>query len=51
MEVALPLHTMRADIDYGVAAAYTNYGKLGVKCWIYKGEILDKKADKKGGMN
>ena len=39
-EGSLPLHTLRADIDYGVAAAYTNYGKLGVKCWIYKGEIL-----------
>lgn len=52
MEGSLPLHTLRADIDYGTAAAYTNYGKLGVKCWIYKGEILGKKtADKKGGIN
>lgn len=42
MEGSLPLHTLRADIDYGVSAAYTNYGKLGVKCWIYKGEILSK---------
>lgn len=53
MEGSLPLHTLRADIDYGTAAAYTNYGKLGVKCWIYKGEILGKKtAEKKeGGIN
>lgn len=52
MEGALPLHTLRADIDYGVASAFTNYGKLGVKCWIYKGEILGKKsAENKGGMN
>ena len=49
MEGSLPLHTIRADIDYGEASAYTNYGKLGVKCWIYKGDILDKKAPKKGG--
>lgn len=53
MEGSLPLHTIRADIDYGVAAAYTNYGKLGVKCWIYKGEILGKpaKQDNKGGQD
>jgi small subunit ribosomal protein S3 len=52
MEGSLPLHTLRADIDYGTAAAYTNYGKLGVKCWIYKGEILGKKtAEKIGGIN
>ena len=38
----LPLHTLRADIDYAETAAYTNYGKLGIKCWIYKGEILSK---------
>ena len=53
MEGSLPLHTLRADIDYGTAAAYTNYGKLGVKCWIYKGEIIGKKAttENKGGIN
>ncbi len=51
MEGSLPLHTIRADIDYGSAAAYTNYGKLGVKCWIYKGEILAaKKSSDKGGQ-
>lgn len=42
-EGSLPLHTLRADIDYGTASAYTNYGKLGVKVWIYKGEIIPSK--------
>jgi small subunit ribosomal protein S3 len=37
---SVPLHTLRADIDYGFAEASTTYGKLGVKVWIYKGEIL-----------
>ncbi len=37
----LPLHTLRADIDYGFSQAYTTYGVIGVKTWIYKGEILD----------
>jgi small subunit ribosomal protein S3 len=37
----LPLHTLRADIDYGVAEAHTTYGVIGIKTWIYKGEILD----------
>ena len=37
----LPLHTLRADMDYGFAQAYTTYGVIGVKCWTYKGEILD----------
>ena len=50
MEGTLPLHTLRADIDYGTAAAYTNYGKLGVKCWIYKGDILPVKLSDKGGQ-
>jgi small subunit ribosomal protein S3 len=36
----LPLHTLRADIDYGFSQAYTTYGVIGVKCWVYKGEIL-----------
>ena len=52
MEGSLPLHTLRADIDYGVSSAFTDYGKLGVKCWIYKGEILSKSAKQdKGGIN
>jgi small subunit ribosomal protein S3 len=37
----LPLHTLRADLDYGFAQAYTTYGVIGVKCWTYKGQILD----------
>jgi len=37
----LPLHTLRADLDYGFAQAYTTYGVIGVKCWVYKGEILE----------
>jgi len=39
----LPLHTLRADVDYGVAEARTTYGVIGVKCWIYNGEILEQK--------
>jgi small subunit ribosomal protein S3 len=37
----LPLHTLRADVDYGFSQAYTTYGVIGVKVWIYKGEVLD----------
>ena len=50
-EGKVPLHTLRADIDYAVAEANTTYGKIGVKCWIYKGEVLPEKtgsAKKKG---
>ena len=36
----IPLQTLRADIDYGFAEAATTYGRIGVKCWIYKGEVL-----------
>ena len=43
---SIPLHTLRANIDYGTARAATTYGALGVKVWIYKGEILEK-ANKK----
>ncbi|QOR34584.1 30S ribosomal protein S3 [Clostridium sp. 'deep sea'] len=39
----IPLQTLRADIDYGVATAYTTYGQLGIKVWIYKGEVLPRK--------
>lgn len=39
-EGTIPLQTIRADIDYGTAEAHTTYGRLGVKVWIYKGEIL-----------
>jgi small subunit ribosomal protein S3 len=37
----LPLHTLRADIDYGFAQAYTTYGVIGIKTWVYKGDLLD----------
>lgn len=42
-EGKVPLHTLRADIDYGFAEADTTYGKIGVKVWIYKGEVLPEK--------
>jgi small subunit ribosomal protein S3 len=44
----IPLQTLRADIDYGFAEADTAYGKIGVKTWIYKGQVLPKKAKKEG---
>lgn len=40
----LPLQTLRADIDYGFCGAFTTYGVIGVKCWIYKGDILDSRG-------
>ena len=43
-EGTIPLHTLRADIDYATAEADTTYGKTGVKVWIYKGEILKGKG-------
>lgn len=45
-EGKVPLHTLRADIDYGFAEADTTYGKIGVKVWIYKGEILPEAKNK-----
>ncbi|MDR1018025.1 MAG: 30S ribosomal protein S3 [Lachnospiraceae bacterium] len=47
-EGTIPLQTLRADIDYGFAEADTTYGKVGVKVWIYKGEILPGKVNKEG---
>ena len=44
-EGTIPLQTIRADIDYGFAEANTTYGKIGVKCWIYKGEVLADRAN------
>lgn len=44
----IPLQTLRADIDYGFAEADTTYGKLGVKVWVYHGEVLPTKANKEG---
>ena len=48
-EGKVPLHTLRAVIDYGESTAHTTYGSCGIKVWIYKGEILNKEylADKK----
>ena len=48
-EGTIPLQTLRANIDYGFAEATTTYGKTGVKVWIYKGEVLPVKAQKKEG--
>jgi small subunit ribosomal protein S3 len=45
-EGRVPLHTLRADIDYGLSEAKTTYGIIGVKCWIFKGEIADKEMAK-----
>jgi small subunit ribosomal protein S3 len=42
-EGRVPLHTLRSEIDFGITEAYTTYGKIGVKVWVYKGDILDKK--------
>ena len=47
-EGTIPLQTLRADIDYGFAEADTTYGKIGVKVWIYKGEVLPTKSNKEG---
>ena len=46
-EGSVPLNTLRADIDYGFAEAKTTFGQIGVKVWIYRGEVLPEKADKK----
>jgi small subunit ribosomal protein S3 len=45
-EGRVPLHTLRADIDYGTAEAMTTYGIIGVKVWIFKGEVMPQKANK-----
>lgn len=47
-EGTIPLQTLRADIDYGFAEADTTYGKIGVKVWIYHGEVLPEKVNKEG---
>ena len=47
-EGTIPLQTLRANIDYGFAEADTTYGKVGVKAWIYKGEVLPQKAKREG---
>ena len=50
-EGQVPLHTLRADVDYGIVEAATTYGILGVKVWIYKGEVFDLYAPKSEGAN
>ena len=47
-EGTIPLQTLRADIDYGFAEADTTYGKVGVKAWVYNGEVLPTKGNKEG---
>jgi|SRR5579872_2226847 len=47
-EGRVPLHTLRADIDYGLAEAYTTYGVIGVKVWIFKGEVIGDKDQAEG---
>jgi small subunit ribosomal protein S3 len=46
-EGSIPLHTLRADIDYGTAEANTTYGRIGIKVWIFKGEVLPAKKQRK----
>ena len=49
-EGSIPLHTLRADIDYSTAEAHTTYGRIGIKVWIFKGEVLhDKKQQSRNG--
>ncbi len=51
-EGSIPLQTLRADIDYGTAEAHTTFGVIGIKCWIYKGEIIGAPKKKvEGGEN
>jgi small subunit ribosomal protein S3 len=49
-EGTVPLQTLRADIDYGFVEAHTTYGRIGVKVWIYKGEVLPKSTDQEEGQ-
>ena len=50
LEGRVPLHTLRADVDYGFAEALTTYGILGVKVWIYKGEVFDLETKDSSGQ-
>ena len=45
-EGRVPLHTLRADIDYGFHEAHTTFGRIGVKVWIYKGEVIESRAER-----
>jgi small subunit ribosomal protein S3 len=49
LESRVPLHTLRADIDYGFSEAFTTYGAIGVKVWIFRGEIYEKSGQTKSG--
>jgi len=49
-EGSIPLHTLRADIDYGTAEAHTTYGRIGIKVWIFKGEVLPEKKQQKAAV-
>ena len=49
-EGRVPLHTLRADIDYGFHEARTTFGRIGVKVWIYKGDILPYKTSSRGAI-
>ncbi len=48
-EGKIPLHTLRADVDYGFAEARTTYGRIGIKVWIYKGDVLPERPAAEGG--
>ncbi len=48
-EGRVPLHTLRADIEFGTATAHTTYGTIGVKCWLFKGEVLPQRRRMAGG--
>jgi small subunit ribosomal protein S3 len=47
----VPLHTLRADVDYATAEALTTYGILGVKVWIFKGEVIGEREEAQGAGN
>ena len=49
-EGRVPLHTLRADVNYGLAEAKTTYGVIGVKCWIFRGEVLSKQEEERAAL-
>ncbi len=50
MEGRVPLHTVRADIDFATVHAHTTYGRIGVKVWVYKGDVMPQKGDRSEGL-
>jgi len=50
-EGRVPLHTLRADISYGMSEAKTTYGVIGVKVWIFRGEVLSREEEQKTALN